>query len=79
MKFRIDSLKLIALAGSLALSANMGAQNTFTAKMDSSLLLIGKQTNLHLSLVSDQKHPALLPVLSDTIMKGIEIVDIKKI
>jgi hypothetical protein len=78
MKFGIDSLKLIALAGSLALSANVGAQNIFTAKLDSSLLLIGKQTNLHLSLVSDQKHPALLPVLSDTIMKGIEIVDIKK-
>jgi len=78
MKFRIDSLKLIALAGSLALSANLGAQNTFTAKLDSSLLLIGEQTCLHLSLTSDQKHPALLPVLSDTIMQGIEIVDIKK-
>ncbi len=78
MRFRIDSLKLIALAGCLALTANLKAQNTFTAKLDSSLLLIGEQVSLHLKLITDQKHPALLPVLSDTIMKGIEIVDIKK-
>lgn len=78
MRFRIDSLKLIALGGCLSLATYISAQNTFTAKLDSSLLLIGKQTDLHLSLITDQKHPALLPVLSDTIMKGIEIVDIKK-
>ena len=56
----------------------MQAQVTVDASIDSLELLIGEQTNINLEVSLDAKQKIQLPVLKDTIVKGIEIVDIAK-
>ncbi|GBU08054.1 hypothetical protein AwDysgo_13850 [Bacteroidales bacterium] len=56
------------------------AQKTMIrVSIDSSSILIGEQTRLHLEVVSDKGSVLQLPYLKDTIMAGIEIVETLKL
>ncbi|MDR2859265.1 MAG: hypothetical protein LBV64_02575 [Mediterranea sp.] len=53
---------------------------TVEAIMDSMQLIIGEQTKIHLLVVTDSKQRAIFPFLNegDTLVKGVEIVEISK-
>lgn len=54
------------------------AQVTVQARIDSSMLLIGEQTNIHFEVTQDKKSKVRFPFLSDSIVKGVDIVSILK-
>ena len=41
-------------------------------------MLIGEQTVIHLSITTDQNHPVLIAVPTDTLMQGVEVVSMSK-
>lgn len=68
--------KQLFLSGMLLASVSAGAQVNVTAAMDSASILIGDQTRIHLEATQNAGQTVQFPVLSDTIMKGIEILGI---
>jgi hypothetical protein len=69
------SLGLFLLHGHL-----LPAQNAvIKASIDSTQLLIGKQTKIHLEIAAGKDSPLQLPLPTDTIIKGIEILETSKI
>lgn len=72
-------LRLIILVYiGVMISLPMQAQVTVDASIDSLELLIGEQTSINLEVSLGAKQKFQLPVLKDTIVKGVEIVDIAK-
>lgn len=68
---------LITLLG--LLTGRMAAQSvTVDAKIDSLQILIGEQTKITLEVSTDADKRAIFPVYTDTIVKGVEIIDIAK-
>ena len=68
---------LITLLG--LLTGRMAAQSvTVDAKIDSLQILIGEQTKITLEVSTDADKRAIFPVYIDTIVKGVEIIDIAK-
>lgn len=53
-------------------------QITVQAKIDSSMLLIGEQTTLRLEVIQDKNSTVQFPILTDSIVKGIDIVSVSK-
>jgi len=49
------------------------------ASIDSTQLLIGEQTKIYLEVAVDKDTPLQLPLQADTLMKGIEVLEISKI
>lgn len=62
----------------LTASLGMKAQVTVDAAIDSVQLLIGEQAKIKLQVSMDAGHRLSFPQLSDTIVTGIEIVDVAK-
>lgn len=63
----------------LLLVTNAMAQSvTVEAKIDSLQILIGEQTKVQLQVAMDAKQKASLPVYADTLVSGVEIVEIAK-
>ncbi|WP_321480279.1 BatD family protein [uncultured Bacteroides sp.] len=61
------------------LSNKIFAQSvTVQATIDSLQILIGEQANIELQVAMNKNQKAIFPVLSDTLVKGVEIVDIAK-
>ncbi len=54
------------------------AQVSVEATIDSLQLLIGEQTRIRLEVSLDAKEPLSLPLLRDTLVKGVEIVEVAK-
>ncbi|MDD2797030.1 MAG: hypothetical protein PHV20_00400 [Bacteroidales bacterium] len=54
------------------------SQVTMRAKIDSSSILIGEQTHIHLELSQDKGKTVQLPVFDKTIIPGIELLQIAK-
>lgn len=52
---------------------------TVEAKIDSLQILIGEQAKIQLQVAMDSKQKASFPHLADTLIKGVEIVEISKI
>ncbi|MGL4993850.1 MAG: hypothetical protein ACRC6R_06980 [Bacteroidales bacterium] len=74
MKFK--SIIFFSLA--LASMQQMGAQQiSLKASMDSAGIAIGNQTKIHLNLTQDRDQMVQMPFLSDTIVRGIEILGVK--
>lgn len=46
------------------------------AKMDSSVMWMGQQTVVHLSLVQDNDKPVMFPIITDTLTAGVEVLDV---
>ncbi len=55
-----------------------GQQTFIKASIDSTHILIGDQTNIHLEIVSQKGKELQLPVFGDTIITGIEILGVSK-
>ncbi len=76
MKKKILSALLLL---TLFFAGHVSAQNLqVMAKMDSTNILIGDQTVIHFELTQDKNQIVSFPLLTDTIVKGIEILDINK-
>lgn len=51
---------------------------TVQARLDSSSMLIGEQTKLHLDVTQERKVKVSFPVIADSLIKGLEVVKITK-
>jgi hypothetical protein len=75
--------KIKILFLSLSLSLQYGqvlyAQNVIKASIDSTQILIGEQTKIHLEIASNKNTQLQLPLPTDTIIKGIEVIETSKI
>lgn len=61
-----------------AVAANMRAQVTVEAAIDSLQLLIGEQAKVRLEVSMDADGRLSLPVIKDTLTRGVEVLDIAK-
>ena len=72
------SIWLLALVASLA-TAKASAQKTLIdVAVDSAAILIGEQTTLHLTVTADKDRPVQIVVPGDTLMKGVEVLNLSK-
>lgn len=51
-------------------------QSVIVATMDSTHLLIGEQTRIQLEIAADKNNQLQIPLIPDTLMKGIEVLEI---
>jgi len=58
---------------------SLSAQTIVNATIDSMHILIGQQTKIHLEIAADKGKALQLPMISDTLMTGVEVLDISKI
>ena len=78
MKLMKKSIWLLALVASLA-TAKASAQKTLIdVAVDSAAILIGEQTTLHLTVTADKDRPVQIVVPGDTLMKGVEVLNLSK-
>ena len=57
----------------------LNAQTVVKASIDSVHILIGQQTKIHLEIAADKNQQLQLPLVSDTLMAGVEVLEISKI
>ncbi len=63
----------------LSVAMNLSAQQTLVrASIDSTAILIGHQTKVHLEITADKNKLLQLPVFQDTLMKNIEVLEMPK-
>ena len=78
-----NSYKIITIIGiliCLEISAfSLSAQTVVKATIDSTNILIGQQTKIHLEIAADKSQPIQIPMISDTLMTGVEVLGISKI
>ncbi len=61
------------------ISERVYAQQTLIdVKIDSAAILIGEQTKLHLTITADKDHLVQLLLPADTLMRGVEVLDISR-
>lgn len=77
MRYWNNKLLLIILFGVVGLFANASNVNV-KAAIDSSFLMIGDQTRIRFEVNQEKGEKVQFPILSDTIVKGIEIVERSK-
>ena len=58
---------------------SLSAQTIVKATIDSTHILIGQQTKIHLEIAADKNLPLQLPLITDTLMTGVEVLEISKI
>ena len=70
--------KLLIIVTSLiaVIAPHAAAQVVVEAKMDSSVMWMGQQTVVRLSLVQDADKPVLFPIITDTLTAGVEVLDV---
>jgi hypothetical protein len=74
-----NNLKTLTAAAMMALALPLHAQEvTVDAKIDSLELLIGEQAKVTLEVSLDANRNFQLPLLKDTLVTGVEIVDVAK-
>ena len=80
MKFTFKIVWLLCImVGLLHISNKVEAQVTIEMKMDTSMLLIGDQTNLTIEATFPDSFNVMLPMFSDTIIDKLEIINISDI
>lgn len=79
MKLIHKSILFLALTGLFLSGGKASAQNTLLdVKVDSAAILIGEQTVLHLTVTADKNKEVQLVIPRDTLMAGVEVLDIPK-
>jgi len=58
---------------------SLSGQTVVKATIDSTNILIGQQTKIRLEIAADKNQPLQIPLISDTLMAGVEVLDISKI
>lgn len=76
-----NRIKIIACITGLWISIfSVSAQPpVIKATIDSTSILIGRQTQIRLEVAADKNQPLQIPVITDTLMNGVEVLDISKI
>ena len=69
---------LIALLGLLFVSKAVAQSVTVEAKIDSLQILIGEQAKVQLQVAMDAKQRAIFPAYTDTLVRGVEIIETVK-
>ena len=59
--------------------SSLTAQTIVNATIDSTHILIGQQTKIHLEIAVDKNQPIQIPLITDTLMKNVEVLEISKI
>lgn len=78
-RYRIKSRKLCLSLICFCCVLTVTAQSvTVDASIDSLQILIGEQTRIKIEASFDAKYKAIFPQFNDTIIKGVEIIDIAK-
>jgi hypothetical protein len=75
-KFKIIVVMLVCLGFSIF---SLPAQTVVKATIDSTNILIGEQTKIHLEIAADKNQQLQLPMIKDTLMTGVEVLGISKI
>lgn len=70
--------KILICVGGLFLQTLSAQKTVVEASIDSAAILIGEQTKIHLSVTTPQNASVQLPLIADTIVGGIEVLDISK-
>ena len=79
MKLLNKSTWLLIVAGAFFLCNTLSAQRTLLdVKIDSAAILIGEQTVLHLTLTTDKDKDVNLIIPRDTLMQGVEVIQVPK-
>ena len=69
--------KSVLLVGFLMSWFSLGAQNVqVNARMDSTYMMIGDQTKIHLEYTQDKNSNVIPLIPRDTLTKGVEILDL---
>lgn len=69
---------LLVLFAFLALGKAAAQKTLIDVAVDSAAILIGEQTTLHLTVTADKDRPVLIVVPGDTLMKGVEVLNLSK-
>ena len=69
---------LIALLGLLSIDKVAAQSVTVEAKIDSLQILIGEQAKVQLQVAMDAIQHAIFPAYTDTLVKGVEIIETVK-
>lgn len=73
------NIVLIVLLFLLSIGGRVAAQSvTVEAKIDSLQIWIGEQAKIQLQVAMDAKQRAIFPVYTDTLVRGIEVIEIAK-
>ena len=73
-----SKIKILICIGGLFVQSLSAQKTVVEASIDSAAILIGEQTKIHLSITTPQNASVQLPFVSDTIVGGIEVLDISK-
>lgn len=72
------SIWFLALAASLAIGKAAAQKTLIDVAVDSAAILIGEQTTLHLTVTADKDRPVQIVIPGDTLMKGVEVLNLSK-
>ena len=77
MKLKVISVRMLLLAVCLLTGITAGAQQTLIdVKVDTADILIGEQTTLHVTVTTDPNRRIIIPLPSDTLMTGVEVISV---
>ena len=77
MKLKVISVRMLLLAVCLLAGFTAGAQQTLIdVKVDTADILIGEQTTLHVTVTTDPNRRIIIPLPSDTLMTGVEVISV---
>ena len=77
MKLKVISVRMLLLVVCLLAGFTAGAQQTLIdVKVDTADILIGEQTTLHVTVTTDPNRRIIIPLPSDTLMTGVEVISV---
>lgn len=77
MKLKVISVRMLFLVVCLLAGFTAGAQQTLIdVKVDTADILVGEQTTLHVTVTTDPNRRIIIPLPSDTLMTGVEVISV---
>ena len=77
MKLKVIGVRMLLLAVCLLAGFTAGAQQTLIdVKVDTADILVGEQTTLHVTVTTDPNRRIIIPLPSDTLMTGVEVISV---
>ena len=75
MKWFKKSILFLVMSVSILCETVYAQQTLIDVKIDSAAILIGEQTKLHLTVTTDKDRPVQLLLPTDTLMRGVEVLE----
>ena len=76
MKWFKKSILFLVMSVSILCETVYAQQTLIDVKIDSAAILIGEQTKLHLTVTTDKDRPVQLLLPTDTLMRGVEVLEV---